>query len=176
MPKKTVFLTTLLASLLVVGVASARADHSDRSRPHTRMDVSRLEGLSHRLERSVRHLQREVRRCTDHRRHRAHKPLPAMYRLENRASRFRHLVERRPEAVLGLIADFRAVDESFRVAERRVQRMHSRHLRHEFRRVGALIEELDRELQRKVRFARHRRPGHVGGHAWHSGYREFAWR
>jgi hypothetical protein len=176
MPKKTVVLTTLLASLLAVGVAPARADHPDRSRPHTRIEVSRLEVLSHRLERSVRHLQREARRCTDDRRHREHKALPALHRLEKRASRFRHLVERRPGAVPRLIADFRAVDESFRVAEARVQRMRSRHLRHEFRRVGALVEELDRELQRKVRFAQRGSPGHVGNHSRYSGYREFAWR
>ena len=86
MPKKTVFLTTLLASLLTVGVAPARADHPDRSRPHTRIEVSRLEVLSHRLERSVRHLQREVRRCTDDRRQREHKALPALHRLEKRGS------------------------------------------------------------------------------------------
>ena len=130
MPKKTVLLTALLTSLLAVGVAPARADHSDRNRSHTRMEVSRLEVLSHRLERSVRHLQHEVRHCTDVRRHRAHKAVPAMHRLENRASRFRHLVERRPGAVLRLIADFRAVDESFRVAETRVHQMRSPALRH----------------------------------------------
>jgi hypothetical protein len=130
--------------------------------------------LSHRLERSVRNLQREARRSTDHRRHREHEALPALHRLEKRASRFRRLVEQRPGAVRRLIADFRAVDESFRVAKARVRG--SRHMRHEFRRVGALVEELDRELRRRVRFARRGSPRHVGHHSWYSGYRELAWR
>ena len=176
MPKKTVFLATLLAFLLVVGVAPARANHPDRGRSHTRIDVSRLEVLSLRLERRVLHLQREARRWTDDRRHREHKALPALQRLEKRANRFRRLVERRPGAVPRLVADFRAVDESFRVAEARVRCMGSWHLRYESRQVGALVEELDRELQRKVRFARLGIPGHVGNHSRYSGYREFAWR
>ena len=99
-----------------------------------------------------------------------------LQRLEKRANRFRRLVERRPGAVPRLVADFRAVDESFRVAEARVRCMGSWHLRYESRQVGALVEELDRELQRKVRFARRGSPGHVGNHSRYSGYREFAWR
>jgi hypothetical protein len=42
--------------------------------------------------------------------------------------------------------------------------------------MGALVEEIDRELQRKVRFARRRSPGHVWGYSRRPGYREFAWR
>jgi hypothetical protein len=176
MPKKTVFLTTLLASLLVIGVAPARADRPDRSGSHRRVDASRLEVLSHQLERSVRHLQREARRCIDDRRHRGHRSLPALHRLEKRASRFHDLVERHPRAARRLIADFRAVDESFRVAETRAQRLRSRHLRREFRRVGALLEEVDHELHRKLQLARRRGPGRVGVRGRHPGYRDFAWR
>jgi hypothetical protein len=176
MPKKTIFLTTLLASLLVIGVAPARADRPDRSGSHRRIDASRLEVLSHRLERSVQHLQREARRSIDHRRHRGHKSLPALHRLERRASRFHHLVERRPRATRRLIADFRAVDESFRVAEARVHRLRSRQLRREFRRVGALLDEVDRELRRKARLARRGGPGHVRDRSQHPGSRDLAWR
>jgi len=176
MPKKTVFLTTLLASVLVIGVAPARADRPDRSGSHRRIDASRLEVLSHQLERSVRHLQREAGRSIDHRRHRGHRSLPALHRLERRASRFHDLVERRPRAARQLIADFRAVDESFRVAEARAHRLRSRHLRREFRRVGALLEEVDHELHRKVRFARRHGRGHVRHRGRQSGYRDFAWR
>jgi hypothetical protein len=167
MPKKTVLLTTLLASLLVIGVAPAQADRPDRRGPHPEIGASRLEVLSHRLERRVQHLQREARHYVDHRRHRGHKPLRALKRLERRASRFHHLVERRPRATRRLISRFRDVDESFRVAAARAERLHSRPLRREFRQVGELLEEIDHELHRRARFARHRdlrRPRHVRLH------------
>jgi hypothetical protein len=176
MPKKTVFLTTLLASFLVIGVAPARADRPDRSGSHTRIDASRLEVLSRQLERSVRHLQREARRSIDERRHRGSGSIPALNQLEKRASRFHDLVERRPRAARRLIADFRAVDESYRVAEARAQRLRSRPLRHEFRRVGALLEEVDRELHRNFRLARRGGPGNVIDRGRQSGHRDLAWR
>lgn len=176
MSKKTVILTTLLASLLVIGVAPARADRPDRSGSHRRIEASRLEVLSLRLGRSVRHLQREARRSIDDRKHRGHRTLPALQRLERRAGRFHHLVERRPRETRRLIADFRDVNESFRVAEARAERLRSRQLRREFRRVGALLEELDHELHRRARFARRGGRGHVGDRIWFPSPRDLAWR
>lgn len=174
--KKTALLTLSLVSLLVVCVASAHADHPYRSRSHTRVDVSRLERMSHRLERSVQRLRREATRCTDERRHREHRALHRLHVLEKRASRFRKLVERRPGALSRLIADFRGVDESFRVARTRVRHLRLRHLRYEFQRVGSLVAELEGELQRKLWLARHGDPGHVGHHSRHSNHRQFSRR
>ncbi len=174
MPKKTVLLTTLLASLLVIGVAPARADRPDRGGSHRGIDASRLEVLSHRLERRVQHLQREARHHIDDRRHRRHRPLRSLERLERRASRFHHLVERRPRATRRLISHFLDVGESFRVAEARSERLRSRHLRREFRRVGALLEEIDHELHRRARFVRHRGPGHPRHIRWHPPFLDIA--
>jgi hypothetical protein len=182
MVKKTVFLATLLATLLAIGAAPARAHHPHRDRHHGGVEATRLEVLSHQLEASVRRVERAAERRIHHRSRYERKALRALRRLARRADHFHARVERHPRSVRRLIADFRALDESFRVAEARAHRVHAPHLQRQLRRIGRLVARIDRELEHQVRLARHRGPGRarehtrrVGRRERRSSYGEFAW-
>jgi hypothetical protein len=176
MAKKTVVVATILASFLVIGAEPGRAQPWHRDGYHAGYEPARLEVLSHRLEASVRHLQRVAERRIDDPGRRERRALRALRVLARRADRFHARVERRPHAVRTLIADFRALDESFRRAERRVQRLHAPRMQREVGRIGLLVERIERQLDRRVRIARHRGPRQVIERGPHPRYGGFAWR
>jgi hypothetical protein len=182
MAKKTVFLATLLAFFMVIGAAPARAKQPQRGGHHRAVEATRLEALSHHLEASVRRVERAAERHIDHRRGYERKALHALRRLARRADHFHARVERHPRSVRRLIADFRALDESFRVAEARAHRVRAPHLQRHLRRIGRLVDRIDHELEHRVRLARHRGPERAREHARRarhgerrSSYGEFAW-
>jgi len=175
MVKKTVFLATLLASFMAIAAAPAGAKQPKRGGPHGAVEATRLEALSHRLEASVRRVERAAERHIDHRSRYQRKTLRALHRLARRADHFHARVERHPGSVRRLSADFRALQESFRVAEARAHRVHAPRLQRQMREIGGLVHRIDRELDHRVRLARHRGPERARRHARRSRYGEFAW-
>jgi hypothetical protein len=176
MAKKTVLVATILASFLTIGATPAPAQHPHRDGFHGRIETSRLEVQSHRLEGRVRDLQRAAERRIDDPSRCERKALRALHVLAKRADRFHARADRRPRVVRHLAADFRALDESFRVAEARMHRVHAPRLQRRLGRIGVLVQQLERELERSVRLARHHRPRQVRNRARHSRYGAFAWR
>lgn len=175
MVKKTVFLGTLLASFMAIGAVPAGAGHPHRDRHDRGVEATRLEALSHRLEASVRRVERAAERHIDHRSRYERKALRALHRLSRRADRFHARVERHPHSVRRLTGDFRALEESFRVAEARAHRVHAPRLQRKLREIGRLVRRIDRELDHRVRLARHRGHERVRAHERRSSYGGFAW-
>lgn len=149
----------IATSALVALTWSLPAFATHRDRREERGDV-RIERLAHELEKSTRHIHRQIRDSRHSRRGHQNRyerrAVRAVHELKDAAKHFHKVVEHNRNSPSHLSRDFERVAHAYQTAVYEVDRAHlSRHAERDLRRVGRWIDRISDRCQASSRHAKY---------------------